>query len=972
MISSDFFTPPPDRDTQKVSMENAISVAEHHLFFASEYYLKPKGLDYIRREFKYQLNQLEVEESLVKFKYDLENSNFHITCTPGKSNVIWKIFHAILTGMVREECQKSARLYNRDSLDSSDEDSSNDDEYECYDEDLVLESDKIGRMDMYKAQVQKTVPLPTCISPLNNIHIQDDNQSFNYIYDWDVEALNINYIFSDSILQELSSLTGCIFNKDSSENRIYVRSSLEACLNSGISKMNNIKNYFLSEKKKEYHFFYSELETNIQFSFLRLKNSKNRMFKTTLIDSFVSKNGTDKTKELRDSIQNAVIMRCASFDRVSATFRIRWKLKVVPVVKEEDRNLLERNLRKPVFASRGLLGETYELLNVNQSKTRNSASIRKHNDTAETNKKLILNVKTPLISNWVQDVVESGSIKAQVRGSELAVTKSKVPPNGSRSYDVHGSDQSKDISLPIIHGLSQNEMALKKLRSSLTSPIHAIGKIPATPKSYLEQKNSRKFWSLYPGRSSSITKNRKTLPTLVYNLMDDCPADFSCDILKPKKQSSSTSVEVDVSQSEEILPHYSLSSSQQSISKSKKKKKQKKKSNPLQMELPLPSPTHKKNESTVHDNSPLIWGNHILESFQQNLNLTFESIMKNLQAFRGELSVEAQFGRIITHGIKDMYVSKKGECERTYNEESARRILNEPEINMISSNFTRIITTIPAEIQYIIDMKDSHGFKCWLQEKNDLSSYYELYFRDKKFYRIIKCRIKTTSEFGIVNVHGTTKLWDFRISATGINSEDRLKIQHDELVEMICSSLFIPYDQQEIPARGILENCTLPSITFQINESLNNRYHLEKAITRHIHKYLSRDNQSILKISEVQSLTIKPRNSHGKKMIIQAFYPDDLNVISSHILRLWYEISISSVSLNNELTKNQNLELGELAQWSFEGTGLSSIAYSIYSPACWLLERLDGIGSFNDNGLDIQESSPVTSDIKPAALQFYW
>lgn len=107
-------------------------------------------------------------------------------------------------------------------------------------------SDKIGRIDICEAQVQQTVPLLSCISTLNNIRIQADSQDFNYVYDWDVKALKINDIFSDSILQELSSLTGCRFIKRSSENRIYVSSSLEASLSSGISKMNNIKNYFVS------------------------------------------------------------------------------------------------------------------------------------------------------------------------------------------------------------------------------------------------------------------------------------------------------------------------------------------------------------------------------------------------------------------------------------------------------------------------------------------------------------------------------------------------------------------------------------------------------------------------------------------------------------------------------------------------------------------------------------------------------
>lgn len=153
---------------------------------------------------------------------------------------------------------------------------------------------------------------------------------------------------------------------------------------------------------------------------------------------------------------------------------------------------------------------------------------------------------------------------------------------------------------------------------------------------------------------------------------------------------------------------------------------------------------------------------------------------------------------------------------------------------------------------------------------------------------------------------------------------------------------------------------------------MNKRYHLEKALTRHIDKYLSRDNQSILQISEIQSLEILKRNFLNKKLIIKAFFTDCLESNSSQLLRLWFEVSVSSTSLNIELAKNQKLELGELADWSVDDLTFSSIANSIYLPACWILERIDGVGSYNDNGFDIQESFLSTTTDKPEILPYYW
>ncbi|KAI6246645.1 hypothetical protein HI914_05155 [Erysiphe necator] len=436
--------------------------------------------------------------------------------------------------------------------------------------------------------------------------------------------------------------------------------------------------------------------------------------------------------------------------------------------------------------------------------------------------------------------------------------------------------------------------------------------------------------------------------------------------------------QADVSRNEEVLLHLPKLDIKQPPIQSKKKEGRNKNKKSAHAGLPLLDSTREIKESTVFDILSSNQETHILESFKQSFKSNFRSLMKNIRAFRGELVVEAHFGRTMTHGIKDIYISKKGEYEKTYDEETTRRILNESKSNSLTPGFTKVITTVPAEIQFIREMKDCHGLNCWSQEKTDWSLYYELYFEDRNFSHnnnfIVEinaqsfvCRAKTISELGNLYVHGTTRLWDFRVAATDIKYTDRLDIEHSELVEMISTSLFIPYAQLKVQ-----EICSLSSIKFEIKEPLNKRYHLEKALTRHIDKYLSRDNQSILQISEIQSLEILKRNFLNKKLIIKAFFTDCLESNSSQLLRLWFEVSVSSTSLNIELAKNQKLELGELADWSVDDLTFSSIANSIYLPACWILERIDGVGSYNDNGFDIQESFLSTTTDKPEILPYYW
>ncbi|KAI6246644.1 hypothetical protein HI914_05154 [Erysiphe necator] len=555
--SFEFYTSNLDRHLQESSSQNLISAAEHHLLFASEYYLKPKGVDYVQKEFKCQLDLLDLQDSLVKFKYDPEKYNFLITCSPGKSHNVWKIFHAIMTKMVREECQKSIRLHKyEDSIESTDGDSSCDDEYECYDEDLVLESDKIGRVGICEAQAQQlnlSVPSPICISTFSNISNQVDDQNFKYTYCWEDRVLKINDVFTDSVLQELSSLTGCTFIKEPNDCRIYIKSDLEASLNKGISKMDNIKNYFLPQNKiPVYHSFYTESEPNSQFAFLRISNSKNRIFKTTLIDNLSSKIGADEIKDLQDLIQDAVIIRYASFDRVSAAFQIRWKLKVVPIVKEEEKNLVSKSCRNPIYPLKDAHQEAHDLFGINQYKTRNSISRENHKEFVDIKKKLNLSSRNPQISNWVQDVVDSDSLKAEGEGIEPTTTKLKNPPGkkkGPTSYDL--ANRFKDAPQSTIRESPKNELVLKKLRSSLISSKDKTEKAPINPKVKFEQETPRDFWSRHPGKFSvdltdikvNQQQQRKSVDlrlvankTQASNLIDDFIPELSCNIPKPKKE----------------------------------------------------------------------------------------------------------------------------------------------------------------------------------------------------------------------------------------------------------------------------------------------------------------------------------------------------------------------------------------------------------------------------------------------------
>lgn len=127
-------------------------------------------------------------------------------------------------------------------------------------------------------------------------------------------------------------------------------------------------------------------------------------------------------------------------------------------------------------------------------------------------------------------------------------------------------------------------------------------------------------------------------------------------------------------------------------------------------------------------------------------------------------------------------------------------------------------------------------------------------------------------------------------------------------------------------------------------------------------EYKSKDAKSLLKISEFYSLDIDMLPVQEESSIYFKFSPGPADRKPSEKPGLvhWYEVSISSAELKSILEENQKLEVGEEAKWSPKEISQSGIAKSIYLPALEMLKKMDGIGQYNHNGLDVRSGLSTT------------
>jgi hypothetical protein len=220
-----------------------------------------------------------------------------------------------------------------------------------------------------------------------------------------------------------------------------------------------------------------------------------------------------------------------------------------------------------------------------------------------------------------------------------------------------------------------------------------------------------------------------------------------------------------------------------------------KKPNSYAGRLELPSPPRIQEPSKVAMADPL-------PEFVQVLEASFAEMMKGIQAFRGKIVVQAEFGRVLLRNIKPSHLTTK-ERNHPLDAMFLHHLLTSGSEAAPLTFFTKPLTILPADIQYLVEMKGKSGNDLWEHRLFGWDVKYEFFCQDQKAVDYtpftieidgekFDWEIKTRRDLGSVYINGAKRHWDVRISATGyeINKEDQEK--YAELASAIEASLYIP------------------------------------------------------------------------------------------------------------------------------------------------------------------------------------
>ena len=141
--------------------------------------------------------------------------------------------------------------------------------------------------------------------------------------------------------------------------------------------------------------------------------------------------------------------------------------------------------------------------------------------------------------------------------------------------------------------------------------------------------------------------------------------------------------------------------------------------------------------------------------------------------------------------------------------------------------------------------------------------------------------------------------------------------------------------------------------------------------------YRSVDSRSILKVCEVKDLQLFDVHGDGELCTIWkavgSLVPQQSGGTVGHIwIYNWHEASITCPKADEMFEQNKSLELGDEASWTPEKLSNVAAAQSLYLPACEMLKQMDGVGFYNENGIDGQNVQGLVTSTVPGIVEQPW
>ncbi|KAI0449312.1 hypothetical protein F5B21DRAFT_518243 [Xylaria acuta] len=357
--------------------------------------------------------------------------------------------------------------------------------------------------------------------------------------------------------------------------------------------------------------------------------------------------------------------------------------------------------------------------------------------------------------------------------------------------------------------------------------------------------------------------------------------------------------------------------------------------------------------------------NNVFPEFDPNMmmsiNESLASLMAPLRMWSGVVDFGIELGRFYFLNVKKSHIQEPGDDddEKHYKLSRIQNELNKRHTANEKLCFTRVLTSLGADANYIAHISDHGGNQMWKRPTDGRSSTYEFTCRFKTvegadFNFIVDIdATKFTSRVkqfkpdqNCFAVYCTKRVWDFRLVLSvsqdlndicGRFAEDllhslRVMPKNDRIPELEVS-YDKSYDIEVLAVRTRNRACCISEA------STTNTYSTQADPRKDVQR---------LYVSEVWEMD-RLNKTENEQRIHLKFARYRSNNERSGMPLVWYEAVLKSDTLSKAFEQNENLELGNEVEWTSEDILKSGAVEALIRKAADMVKNMDGVGYWNDN-----------------------
>ncbi|KAI1755304.1 hypothetical protein F4782DRAFT_538779 [Xylaria castorea] len=364
-------------------------------------------------------------------------------------------------------------------------------------------------------------------------------------------------------------------------------------------------------------------------------------------------------------------------------------------------------------------------------------------------------------------------------------------------------------------------------------------------------------------------------------------------------------------------------------------------------------------------------------NMMMSINESLASLMAPLRMWPGIVDFRIELGRFYFLNVKKSHIQEPGDDddEKHYKLSRIQNELNKRHTANEKLCFTRILTSLGADANYIAHISDHSGNPMWKRPTDGRSSTYEF-----------TCRLKTVegTDFNFIvdidatkftssirqfkprqncfAVHCTKRVWDFRLV---LSVSQDLNDICGRFAEDLLRSLRVMPKNDRIP---------------ELEVSYNKSYDIEVLAVRTRNKACCISEMSTTNTCSIQA---DPRKDVQRLYVNEVWEMDRLNKSEneqrirlkfaryksnnerSGMPLMWYEAVLKSDTLSKAFEQNETLELGNEVEWMSEDLLKSGAVEALIRKAADMVKNMDGVGYWNEN----HQTSLLRNAGKPAKGQ---